>query len=142
MQPSTIFCLALVTLILLLLRHHCRPTTLIIKRKRARKQCECVEVTTEQEVEEVLSQSGGVILIYASWCPVCPSYLHLYRELCQEFPSVDFYLIDVGSLTELPHTLGIDVVPTLLFSDGTKAPKSVPVMDPETFRETIRKKLT
>ena len=74
---------------------------------------ECVFVTNEHELDEILRvKDRAVVLIYATWCPFCVSFLPVFKKYAQS--TADFVLAQDNE-ERVADRYGVDVVPTVIF---------------------------
>ena len=104
---------------------------------------EIVEVTTEEEFQELTNGDKPVIVKFAAgWCPACRGIEETFKKLADdaEFANVTFAHVDIDTLGELAQEHGIDGIPTfIVFKNGAKVDQKTGGSE-DTLRQFIRTK--
>ncbi|CAB4254780.1 similar to Saccharomyces cerevisiae YCR083W TRX3 Mitochondrial thioredoxin [Maudiozyma barnettii] len=78
--------------------------------------------------EQILDSKNGVKVIdfYATWCGPCKAMTPHISKMMQEYPSVDFYKVDVDQAMDVARSCDISAMPTfMLVKDGRITSKVV-----------------
>jgi thioredoxin 1 len=73
--------------------------------------------TNEKNIAELINKEGIVVLdFYANWCQPCKLLLPIIEEISNDLKEgVTFYKVNVDTNSELPISLGVVSIPTILF---------------------------
>lgn len=76
-----------------------------------------IPIVNESNFDEMLKTGNRVIvLIYASWCPFCMSFLPIFSRYSREMTDYCFMVRDDQEI--IADKYGVDVVPTVLFFEN------------------------
>jgi thioredoxin 1 len=86
-------------------------------------------------------QSGKVVIIdfWATWCGPCRIISPQFEAISKEFPSAEYYSVDVDKEAEIAEEVGIRSMPTfVVFQHGQKVDELVGA-DPGGLRKLIER---
>lgn len=74
---------------------------------------------TIKELKELQSNKEKIIVDFkAKWCGPCKVLIPRLEKIEQEYPSVNFVMVDIDTDMESILDMGIRAVPTVLIMDG------------------------
>lgn len=100
-----------------------------------------VEITTEEEFNDVINNGNVIVKFYATWCGACKHCAEPYKKVAQEFEDVTFANVDIDKLPEIGHEYAKEGYPTFVFfKDGEKIDDAVGGKSEEKIRQDARTK--
>jgi thioredoxin 1 len=105
-------------------------------------------LTAETFKEKVIDYTQGksfkgtkpaIIDFYADWCQPCKTVAPIMDELSVEYPSIDFYKVDVDAQNEIAATFQIRSIPSILFIPVEGMPQmAVGAVPKENLKKAIK----
>ena len=74
-----------------------------------------IEVTTKEEINELLEKGPLVIDFWAPWCGPCRAIAPIFEQVSQKNENVTFVKCNIDNSPELASAYGISAIPTLKF---------------------------
>lgn len=91
---------------------------------------------------EALNQfkGKGVVLFTAPWCKPCQALKPNLQKMVEEFPNVEFFMVDVDANPDAT-SFGVRGVPTVMFINGGNevSDRLTGNLPPARYREVIAK---
>ncbi|MFT4310259.1 MAG: thioredoxin [Candidatus Woesearchaeota archaeon] len=97
-------------------------------------------ITDENYTKEIIEHKGlSVLDCWAEWCGPCRMFGPTFEAAAKDLPEVKFAKCDVDNAQDVPASLGIRSIPTIVFfKDGKEVGRFSGVLGKEEFIKKVK----